>query len=257
MDPWRNVEAEKTVPILDAEKVAATVTCLKNRIGERFPDSGLLGVCAQLETISNHTRERIREIQEPIVWVKVLFWLMIVFVFALSIVSPLILDLGFTEKDLTWKSVLELGDPLFNEVIVIGALFFFMFTLEARIKRHRALKALHELRSIAHVIDMHQLTKDPERVLPGVVYLPTPLSPKTGLSPFLLRRYLDYCTEMLSLTGKLAAVYVQNFDDEVALAAVNEVESLATSLSGKIWQKIVILHNAMDDEDNRPPSVIA
>ena len=28
----------------------------------------------------------------------------------------------------------------------------------------RALKAIHELRSIAHIIDMHQLTKDPERI---------------------------------------------------------------------------------------------
>jgi hypothetical protein len=236
-----------TAPILDADKVASTVNCLKNRIGERFPESGLLRVCGQLESIANRTRIRILEIQEPIVWVKVAFWLLILLVIGLSIASPLILDPGFTEKDLTWKTLLELGDPVFNEILVIGALLFFMFTLEVRIKRNRALKALHELRSIAHVIDMHQLTKDPERVMPGKVYVPTPLSPRPTLNPFELRRYLDYCTEMLSLTGKLAAVYVQNFDDEVALAAVNEVESLTTGLSGKIWQKIVILHNAEDD----------
>ena len=71
------------------------------------------------------------------------------------------------------------------------------------------------------------------------------------MSSFELRRYLDYCTEMLSLTGKLAAVYVQNFDDEVALAAVNEVEALTTGLAGKIWQKITILHEA--GQTNTPP----
>jgi hypothetical protein len=38
-------------------------------------------------------------------------------------------------------------------------------TIETRVKRRRALRAIHELRSIAHVIDMHQLTKDPEWVL--------------------------------------------------------------------------------------------
>ena len=242
-----------TPPILDAGKVAKTVGDLKKRISERFPESGLLAVCEQLESIADHTRERIREIQEPIVWVKVAFWSLIAFIFGLSIVSPLVLGLGFTEKDLTWKTLLELGDPIFNEIIVIGALFFFMFTLEVRIKRKRALKALHELRSIAHVIDMHQLTKDPERVLPGRVYIATPQSPKETLDRFQLRRYLDYCTEMLSLTGKLAAVYVQKFDDEVALAAVNEVEALTTGLSGKIWQKITILHEAEhDDLSDRP-----
>ena len=48
---------------------------------------------------------------------------------------------------------------------------------------------------------------------------------------------------MLSLIGKLAALYVQKFDDPVALAAVNEVEDLTTSLSRKIWQKIMIINS--------------
>lgn len=56
-------------------------------------------------------------------------------------------------------------------------------------------------------------------------------------------RYLDYCSEMLSLIGKLAAFYVQKFDDPVALAAVNEVEELTSGLSRKIWQKIMIVNS--------------
>lgn len=196
-----------TTPILDAEKVAATVSSLKTRISERFPVSGLFNVCEQLESVADQTRERIRQIQEPILWAKLAFWFLIVAVFVLSVVAPLVLGLGFTEEDMTWKSVLELGDPIFNEIIVIGALFFFMYRLETLIKRKRALKALHELRSLAHIIDMHQLTKDPERVMPGIAYVNTPQSPRAELNRFELRRYLDYCTEMLSLTGKLAAVY--------------------------------------------------
>lgn len=35
----------------------------------------------------------------------------------------------------------------------------------------------------------------------------------------------------------------QELDDAVALAAVNEVESLTTGLSRKIWQKLMILHS--------------
>ena len=94
---------------------------------------------------------------------------------------------------------------------------FFLFSLETRIKRRRALAAVHELRSIAHIIDMHQLTKDPERVLGK--WDRTKHSPKQVMTPFQLNRYLDYCSEMLSLTGKVAALYVQHFDDGVAVAA--------------------------------------
>jgi len=123
----------------------------------------------------------------------------------------------------------------------LGAAIYFLFSLEKRIKRQRALAAIHELRSIAHIIDMHQLTKDPERMFRK--WENTPTSPQIQMSPLQLNRYLDYCTEMLSLTGKIAALYVQRFDDATSLAAVSEIEELTTSLSRKIWQKIMILEN--------------
>jgi hypothetical protein len=37
-------------------------------------------------------------------------------------------------------------------------------------------------------------------------------------------------------------LYVQYFDDPVVLATVNEIETLTTGLSRKIWQKIMIIH---------------
>ena len=60
------------------------------------------------------------------------------------------------------------------------------------------------------------------------------------MSLFELSRYLDYCSEALSLTGKVAALYVQRFEDSVAFDAVNEVEQLTTGLSRKIWQKLTV-----------------
>ncbi len=117
-----------------------------------------------------------------------------------------------------------------------------MITTERRVKRGRALRAIHELRALAHVVDMHQLTKDPERVL--VRTKDTPSSPKRELTADELTRYLDYCSEMLSLLGKLAALYVQRFEDPVALAAGNDVEQLTNGLSRKIWQKISIVNTA-------------
>jgi hypothetical protein len=124
-------------------------------------------------------------------------------------------------------------------VVFVGIAIWFLATLETRLKRRRALAALHELRSLAHVVDMHQLTKDPEQA--GHQLVDTPSSPKRPLSRPELARYLDYCTEILALTGKVAALYAQHLQDGVVLAAVNEVEGLTTGIARKIWQKIAIV----------------
>ena len=98
---------------------------------------------------------------------------------------------------------------------------------------------LHRLRSIAHIVDMHQLTKDPELALRRVES--TDSSPSRTLSRTQLPRYLDYCSELLALTSKLAALHAQNLNDAVVLYAVNDIETLTADLSRKIWQKISIL----------------
>ena len=134
-----------------------------------------------------------------------------------------------------------LVEPALGSLVFIGAFFLSVWTWERRIHRRRALAALHELRSLAHVVDMVQLTKDPERTA-GLLEGPdTASSPKRTLTPFELSRYLDYCGEMLSLIGKVAAVYAQDFDDEAALAGVDQVETLTTGLARKIWQKSFVL----------------
>lgn len=125
-----------------------------------------------------------------------------------------------------------------NLFILFGGAVWFLLTLEERLKRRRVLDALHRLRSLAHVIDMHQLTKDPTIVLDG---RQTPASPARTMSQFELTRYLDYCSEMLALIGKLAALYAEKMRDGVVIDAVNDIENLTTSLGRKIWQKITII----------------
>ena len=61
------------------------------------------------------------------------------------------------------------------------------------------------------------------------------------MTRFELSRYLNYCSELLSLVGKVASLHAQDLRDPVILAAVNDVESLTVGLSRKIWQKIAIL----------------
>jgi hypothetical protein len=126
-----------------------------------------------------------------------------------------------------------------NDIVFLGIALFFLLTIETRMKRRRALDALHQLRSLVHIVDMHQLTKDPELLL--VPAPETASSPTRAMTPGELSRYLDYCSELLSLASKVAALHVQHFNDPVVLAAVNEIESLATGFSGKVWQKITML----------------
>ena len=213
---------------LDAAEIVRTIERLQSRIEERFPSSGLGQVCGQLLEISQKARERADWIARPILAVRIA-----TIVLSVVIVAGLILMVTRLRPPGPFElgqfiQVLEAG---INDVVLVGAAIFFLTTLESRIKRRRALRALRELRSIAHIIDMHQLTKDPERTQPA----------KREMSAADLARYLDYCSEMLSLTGKVAALYVQNFEDSVALQAVNEIEDLTTGLARKIWQKLTIV----------------
>jgi hypothetical protein len=99
-----------------------------------------------------------------------------------------------------------------------------------------------------HIVDMHQLTKDPERLLSGQP--DTPSSPPRTMTAAELGRYLDYCSELLSLASKVAALFVQHFNDPVVLATVNEVESLAAGTSSKVWQKITLLQRRHTNDES-------
>jgi hypothetical protein len=226
---------------LDPDKIIQTVETLHRRIAERFPDSGLTGVCQKLLEISRAARQRSAAIASPLVSVRLLTGLIIVLIVASAVWTGwIVYHEGDNQDTLSAAELIQVLEAGLNDIVLIGATVFFLVTLETRIKRSRALKAIHELRSIAHIIDMHQLTKDPERLLGQGK--DTKSSPKRTMTEFELSRYLDYCSEMLSITGKVAALYVQSFHDSAAVSAVNELENLTTSLARKVWQKIVVLH---------------
>jgi hypothetical protein len=229
---------------LDSEKIVDTIGTLCRRIDERFPDSGLGKVCHELLTIAGESQERSAWIAKPHRSLRVFTWLLLIIMVAgLAVVLA---NAAWPRGGFDLVGLVQVSEAGLNITILLGAAALFLATAEVRIKRGRALKAIHELRALAHVIDMHQLTKDPEQLLVRAEGAPS--SPKRMLRASELIRYLDYCSEMLSLIGKLAALYVQKFDDPVALAAVNEVEDLTTGLSRKIWQKIMILNTFLAEE---------
>jgi hypothetical protein len=229
---------------LDAAAISETVERLCLRVEKRFPDSGLARVCRDLDAVARRTADTAAWIARPILPLRIAAGV----VAALLVVGALLLAstaLRVEVGPLRLTEVVQALESGVNDALFLGAAVFFLVTVESRVKRRRALRAIRELRAIAHVIDMHQLTKDPEWVLDRG--RETGILPARTMSRFELSRYLDYSSEALSLTGKIAALYIQSFDDPVALQAVNEVEDLTTGLSRKIWQKLMILYSMRDE----------
>jgi hypothetical protein len=169
----------------------------------------------------------------------------LVFVLLLAVgAAAITIRLEFASKSI--DELAQAVEAIVNDVVFVGIGLFFFVTLDSRIKRRRALKALHVLRSLAHIVDMHQLTKDPERLLHSGP--DTASSPKREMTPFLLTRYLDYSSELLSLISKIGAIYVQHFDDEPTVRAASDVDDLTVGLSRKVWQKIMILDRIVEGD---------
>ena len=226
---------------LDPDLIIATLTQLQQRIQERFPGAGLGGVCRELVEAARESKSRMARISRPNYALRVISLLaMAVGLIMLAYIGTII-EVKRDAENL--YGVLQGFDSAFNIVVLMGAGALFLSGLEARWKRGQALEHLHELRSIIHVVDMHQLTKDPSRV--STVGVATPNSPQRPLTPFELSRYLDYCSELLSLSAKVAALYAQGTKDPVVIETASDLGQITSNLSGKIWQKIMMVQQQM------------
>ena len=224
---------------LEPARIIETVAALAQRVEERFPGRGLARVARQQHAIARNTVAQVEWVRQPILWVR--FAVGAVIVLLLALLLGIVLRLDVSAEGLRVPEVLQATEAAINELVLLGVAILFLTTVETRIKRRKALGALRELRALAHIVDMHQLTKDPDRVIEGT-RAHTASSPQPTLTRYELSRYLDYCSEMLALNSKLAALYAQTLDDPVVLAAVDEVETLTTGLCAKIWQKLVIVN---------------
>jgi hypothetical protein len=155
-----------------------------------------------LQEVGEAAAQFTASLRRPIYVIRVSAWLLIGLIIVLALAQFALLE----DLSLSFESVGDLMEAIeaaLSELVLLGVAVLFLATGENRIKRHRSLKALRELRSIAHVVDMHQLTKDPKDLLAG-----EPGEPEEGMEVMDrkdLAHCLDYCSEILSLTSKLAA----------------------------------------------------
>jgi len=224
---------------LKIDKILSTISRLRKRIDERIPESSISRVCVELHNSACGAQQRINDLLMPNKWIRFSVFVVIALFFSMLIYTISIVQWQYSTPNLT--EIIQITEALINDVLLVGAALFFLITIEQRIKRRDILKELHLLRSIAHVIDMHQLTKDPSMVNSN--HNRTESSPKRSMTAFELLRYLEYCSEMFSIIGKIAALFSERLPESSIVSASNDIENLCTGLSTKVWQKMVFLGN--------------
>ncbi len=222
---------------LKSKDILRTCERLRFRIRERFPKAALASTCGELCAIAADADRTAAWISKPDYFVRGGSWLVILLLVAS--LARTWFALKISTDGLNMADFFQMIDAGFNTLVLLGATGLFLMTFETRRKRRRVIQAVNKLRCLAHIVDAHQLTKDPH----SMAERGTEHSPKRELTPYELGRYLDYCSEMLSVAGKIAFLYIQRFDDDVATDAVNDLEALTIGISQKVWQKILLLQN--------------
>lgn len=224
---------------VNADKLVATIKRLQNRIHERFSDAGLFQLAVDFEDVTEKAIERAEAIRKPNWWLRISLALL-----AAVVIIAIVVNAPSRDQQVSfWRSLFEFLDATKFGTVVLMATPIFLITRETQIKRRRALSAIHELRAMAHLIDMYQLTKAPDQIGQRS-------GPRVGdklMKPKDMDHYLNFCIELLAVISKIGHLYVQGFPDKVAVEAVDRFEELAASLSNKIWQKLMIIDRIRAD----------
>ena len=168
---------ERRYEHLDVGSVVATADAVQARIAARFPERQLGAVAGAVRAAAARAaaageRPPVRRLSR-----------LVCALLAAAVVAGTLVALVIVVRDAVaaadgrasfdWLPVIE---SAVNDVAFAGIATFFLLTVSQRMDRHAIIAELHGLRSLAHVIDMHQLTKDPEFLLsPG---RQTPHSPR-------------------------------------------------------------------------------
>lgn len=223
---------------LDPALILETAERISRRICERFPSRGLARVGEEVVAVARGSTATLQSLNRPLLALRV----------AVAVVIGVLLatEVGTTwwiatqREAANWSDFIQGLDAGLNSVIVSAGAVVFLVTSERRLKRRKVLSALQQLRVLMHIVEMHQLDKDPERFF--ITGPQTPSSPRQDLNPFLLVRYLDYCTELLAVLSNLAAVYAQGYDDQVVLDSVDALATVCNGMSNKISLKMTVVN---------------
>jgi hypothetical protein len=147
---------------LAAGHVGTTVAHLERRIFARFGERGLTKAARDLgqlvvlvQSRADQSRERLRRTTLAARAVGILIVAATLVALAFSLRSVVVDGLARTAD---WVPFVE---SVINDLVFAAIAVVFLWAFPERLERRTLLRLLHRLRSLAHVIDMHQLSKDP------------------------------------------------------------------------------------------------
>src|SRR5437763_12898503 len=177
---------------LEGPRIIETLQRLEQRVEERFPGSGLGRVSGELLAVANESLARAAYLARPNLALRVGTWALIAVIVYIGVQALLHLNLAMRWQD--FAGFLQSSQAIQN-VVFLGIAVLFLANVETRIKRRRVLSAIHELRSLANIVAMHQLTNDPDQSPAGSA--PTASSPRPSWTPSKVSPYYADCTELL------------------------------------------------------------
>ena len=229
----RTLEKLEPVPVIE------TARRLRDRIGARFPDRGIHRVAQELVSLTEQvadtsagSRRRSRLVRAGSHTVIGIVVLVALFAFGFAV------EAAFTEAPDNGLDWLPLIESAVNDIVFVAIAVVLLYSFPERVQRTDLLAKLHRLRSLAHIIDMHQLTKEPESLRDAFA---GSLDDDVDLTAEQVEYYLEYCTELLSMVSKAAALCAEESQDDIVLNTVSTIETLTMGMSRKVWQKITVL----------------
>jgi hypothetical protein len=217
---------------LRADRLIETADRMASKIVGRFPEASLGKVAVAVADVTRNAVATAERINRPNWALRIGLIALAVAIVAVAVTLAVV---GISDT----RQFMEIVRVASGAGLWLSAVAVFFWTLETRLRRGKVVKALHELRGLAHIIDMHQLSKDPECGAEA-----DPAYNREGLG-----HYLNYCSEMLAILSKIGQLYVEDFPDGTTLAAVDQLEHLTSGLSQKIWQKVMILGQVRGEQE--------
>jgi len=77
---------------LDASHILRTIQSVRRRIDSRFPQSGLGGVCGELQEVGEAAAEFTESLRKPIYPIRILSWLLISLILVLALAQFALLE---------------------------------------------------------------------------------------------------------------------------------------------------------------------
>ena len=105
---------------------------LGRRIEERFPSHGISKICKELYVVAKESKSKSEWITKPNYWLRIVAALVVLISLATLFYS--VTPTNITPKNFHVGELVQITEAGINTIVLIGAVIFFLVTIEVRIK---------------------------------------------------------------------------------------------------------------------------